>query len=97
MIEESDRNETKNQARASPEPDVLMKHVENDHSKNKQEISHGGENLTSLSNQCQGIQTHTSHKSKFALVLLCVFLDMTNLSETWPVARERDDNQCYVA
>ena len=54
LIEESDRDETKNQAGASPEPDVLMKHVKNDHSKNKQEFSHGGQKLTILSNKCQG-------------------------------------------
>ena len=53
MIEEPDRDETKNQAGTSPEPDVLMKHVQYDDSKNKQEFLHGGQNLASLSNQCQ--------------------------------------------
>ena len=53
MIEEPDRDETKNQAGASPEPDVLMKHIEYYDSKNKQEFLHGGQNLASLSNQCQ--------------------------------------------
>ena len=53
MIEESDRDETKNEAGAAPEPDVLMKHVQYDDSKNKQEFLHGGQNLASLSNQCQ--------------------------------------------
>ena len=46
LIEESDRNETKNQAGAAPEPDVLMKHVQYDDSKNKQEVFHGRQNLT---------------------------------------------------
>ena len=46
MIEESDRDETKNQAGAAPEPDVLMKHVEYDDSKNKQEVFHEGQKLT---------------------------------------------------
>ena len=42
MIEESYRNETKNQVGATPEPDVLMEHIEYDDSKNKQELFHGG-------------------------------------------------------
>ena len=46
MIEESDWNETKNQVGAAPEPDVLMKHVKHDDSKNKQEVFHGGQKLT---------------------------------------------------
>ena len=64
MIEESDRDETKNQAGASPEPDVLMKHVKNDHSKNKQEFSHGGQKLTSLSNKCQEQQKAPTVKER---------------------------------
>ena len=55
MIEESNRNETKNQARTSPEPDVLMKHVEYYDSKNKQEFSHGGENLARPFVTCQAL------------------------------------------
>jgi len=46
LIEESNWNETKNQAGAAPEPDVLMKHVKYDDSKNKQEVFHGGQKLT---------------------------------------------------
>src|ERR1044072_8006324 len=40
LIEESDRNETKNQARTPPEPDVLMKHVQYDDDKHKQDVFH---------------------------------------------------------
>ena len=46
MIKESDWDETKHQAGAAPEPDVLMKHVKYDDSKNKQEVFHGGQKLT---------------------------------------------------
>ena len=47
MIEESDWDETKNQVGASPEPDVLMKHIEYDYRNNKQEFIHGGEKVSS--------------------------------------------------
>src|ERR1044072_8916806 len=40
LIKESDRNETKNQARTPPEPDVLMKHVQYDDGKHKQDVFH---------------------------------------------------------
>jgi len=46
-----------------------MKHVEYYDSKNKQEFSHGGENLTSLSNQCQERQ-----KDSVFSAALCVTL-----------------------
>ncbi len=53
MIEESDGDETKNQIGASPEPDVLMKHVEYDDSQNKQDVLHGGEKVSSPFGECQ--------------------------------------------
>lgn len=53
MIEESDRDETKNQVGASPEPDVLMKHVEYDHGHDKQDVFHGGEKVSSGFGECQ--------------------------------------------
>jgi hypothetical protein len=53
LIEESDWDETKNQARASPEPDVLMKHVEYDDSNHKQDLFHGGEKVSSRFGECQ--------------------------------------------
>jgi len=46
LIEESDGDETKNQVGASPEPDVLMKHIEYDDSHNEQDFFHGGEKLS---------------------------------------------------
>ena len=56
MIEESNRNETKNQAGAAPEPNVLMKHVEYDDSKNKQEVFHGGQKVTRPFVTCQALR-----------------------------------------
>ena len=53
VIEEADGNKTENQTGASPEPDVLMKHIQYDDSKNKQEVFHGGQNLTSPFGTCQ--------------------------------------------
>lgn len=47
MIEESDGDETKNQVGASPEPNVLMKHIEYDDRNNKQDFFHGGEKVSS--------------------------------------------------
>src|SRR6185436_16694983 len=47
LIEESDGDEIKNQVGASPEPNVLMKHVEYKHSQNKQDVFHGGEKVSS--------------------------------------------------
>ena len=58
MIEESNRDETKNQARTPPEPDVLMKHVEYDESKNKQEVFHEGLKLTRPFVTCQAFFIH---------------------------------------
>ena len=46
MIEESDGDETKDQVGASPEPDVLMKHVEYNDGNNEQDFFHGGEKLS---------------------------------------------------
>src|ERR1043165_7480687 len=40
LIEEPNRNETKNQVRTPPEPDVLMKHVEYGDRKHKQDVFH---------------------------------------------------------
>lgn len=88
MIEESDRNETKNEAGAAPEPYVLMKHVENDHSKNKQEFSHGGQKLTSLSNKCQG--PHKKQKAQKEILLCFSWLFVVVIYEaTARVARAR--------
>ena len=53
MIEESDGDETKNQVGATPEPDVLMKHVEYDDCKNEQDVLHGGEKVSSGFGECQ--------------------------------------------
>ena len=47
LIEESDGDETKNQVGASPEPNVLMKHIEYDDRNNKQDFFHGGEKVSS--------------------------------------------------
>ena len=53
MIEESDGDETKNQVGASPEPDVLMKHIEYGYRNNKQDFFHGGEKVSSPFRKCQ--------------------------------------------
>jgi len=58
LIEESDWDETKNQARAAPEPDVLMKHVEYDDGKHKQDLFHGGEKVSSRFGECQERYSH---------------------------------------
>ena len=46
VIEEADRNETKNQIRTPPEPDVLMKYVEGSDRNNKQDALHVEWSLT---------------------------------------------------
>jgi hypothetical protein len=78
LIEESDGDETKHQVGASPEPDVLMKHVEYKDSQNKQDVSHGGEKVSSPFGECQGPQKarepHTDFWIKFILCLMCVFV-----------------------
>ena len=56
LIEESDGDETKNQVGAPPEPDVLMKHVEYNDRNNEQDVSHGGEKVSSHSNECQELR-----------------------------------------
>ena len=53
MIEKSDGDETKNQARAAPEPYVLMEHVEYEDGNNKQDLFHGGEKVSSRFGECQ--------------------------------------------
>ena len=69
MIEESDGDETKNQVGASPEPDVLMEHVEYDDSNNEQDVLHGGEKVSSPFGECQEkrygtTKKHIGHKSE---------------------------------
>ena len=56
MIKESDGDETKNQVGATPEPDVLMKHVEYNDRNNEQDVLHGGEKVSSRFGECQELQ-----------------------------------------
>jgi len=63
LIEESDGNKTKNQAGASPEPDVLMKNVECDDGDNQQDVFHEGQKLASDFRQCQEQQKGGSNIS----------------------------------
>jgi hypothetical protein len=80
LIEESDWDETKNQARAAPEPDVLMKHVESDDGKHKQDLFHGGEKVSSRFAECQERYSHKRHKkilrraTQNLFVPLCLFV-----------------------
>ena len=53
MIEESDGDETKNQVGATPEPDVLMKHIKYGDGNNEQDVPHGGEKVSSAFGECQ--------------------------------------------
>ena len=46
VVEEADRNETENQIRTPPEPDVLMKYVEASDRNNKQDAFHVEWSLT---------------------------------------------------
>jgi len=57
VIEKSDGNETKNQMRTPPEPDVLMKYVECSDRNNKQDAFHAEWTLTLTKRfrPCQGI------------------------------------------
>ena len=64
MIEESDRDEAKNQVGAPPEPDVLMKYVECDDSNNEQDFFHGGQKVARPFRECQVLaaKRHTRHR-----------------------------------
>ena len=76
MIEESDGDETKNQVGASPEPDVLMKHIEYDDSNNKQDFFHGREKVSGDTEKHKSLATkrHIRHKTDFWMAndYLCV-------------------------
>ena len=62
LIEESDGNETKNQVGATPEPDVLMKHVEYNDRNDEQDLLHGGEKVSSGFGECQEILATKRYK-----------------------------------
>jgi hypothetical protein len=89
LIEESDGDETKNQVGASPEPDVLMKHVEYDDSNHKQDVFHGGEKVSSPFGECQepqkkdlpqkGTKATKWIRSKNQYVLLCLIVAQLRL------------------
>ena len=75
MIEEANRDETKNQVGASPEPDVLMKYVQYDDGNNEQGLFHcGAQNLASAFDECQAFcaktlrqDLHDSHVNRVIL------------------------------
>ena len=61
-----------------------MEHVEYDDSKNKQEFSHGGQNLTSLSNECQGPQKAHKAQEEFSLsCFLCLLVVVILCSDSF--------------
>src|ERR1051325_566003 len=96
LIKESDRDETKNQVGAAPEPDVLMKHVEYNDRNNEQDVLHGGEKVSSGFSECQGPATKRHRMDfdpKISRCLVCFFV--ANYDSTlWRATLSRDWNRC---
>ena len=94
LIEESDGDETKNQIGASPEPNVLMKHVEYDDSNNEQDVLHGGEKVSSPFGECQEKEKGTTKRhiliigSNSSLCAFCAFCGSTTAEGFGPQSCE---------
>ena len=73
MIEESDWNETKNQVGASPEPDVLMKHIEYDDTKHKQVFFHRRPEINKAIEEVSSHKKARKSQRKIPFVTFCAF------------------------